>query len=87
LGVIYKNASMENIENNPKDEQITNDDNAVTNKDGDNDLEKGTQPIQQEKTDAEHIETVVPDNENSDSGPPEEDDSSNEGKGPAGENL
>ena len=34
--------AMENTD--PKDEQITNDDNSVTNKDGDNDLGKGQPP-------------------------------------------
>ncbi len=84
--MLSKIKAMENID--PKDEQITNDDNAVTNKDGDNNLEKGQQLTEQEKPDAERIETVTPDNENGDPGPPEdEEDSSNVGKGPAGENL
>lgn len=73
---------------NPKDEHITNDDNAVTNKDGDNNLEKGEHPIDQKEPDAEHVETVVSDNDNDDPGSPEkEEDPSNKDKGPKGENL
>ena len=78
---------MENINIDPKDDQITNDDNAVTNKDGDNNLEQGEQPAKQSKPDAQSVETVVSDNENGDPGPPEEENSSNKDQGPAGENL
>ncbi|MDB5115788.1 MAG: hypothetical protein JWQ79_1280 [Mucilaginibacter sp.] len=80
---------MENTAyNDPKDEHITNNDTAITNKDGDNNLEKGEQPTEQEKPDSERVETVTPDNENGDPGPPdEEENTSNKGQGPAGENL
>jgi hypothetical protein len=79
---------MENTLNDPKEEQITNNDTSVTNKDGDNNLEKGEQETEQESPDAERVKTVTPDNENGDPGPPEEgEDTSNKGKGPAGENL
>jgi len=71
----------------PKDEQITNEDTAVTNKDGNNDLEQGKQPNAHEKPD---VDTVIPTTD--DSGDPttqdpEAEDSSNKGKGPKGENL
>jgi hypothetical protein len=79
---------MEKIQNDPKDEHITNDDSAVTNKDGDNNLEKGEQPAVEDESDSERVKTVTPDNENGDPGPPdEESDPSNKGKGPADENL
>lgn len=76
---------MEN--NNPKDEQITNDDTAVTNKDGNNNLEKGEQPTEQKKPDAERVPTVTPDNDSGDPSPPKQENTSNKGQGPAGENL
>lgn len=58
---------MENTEeNNPKDERITNDDNAVTNKD---ELEKGNQPTKQDKPDDERVPTITPDNDSGDPGP------------------
>jgi hypothetical protein len=64
---------MESAEvKDPKDDKITNEDNAVTNKDGDNDLEKGKQPIDQKKPDKERVPTITPDNENGNPGPPEE---------------
>ncbi|MDB5032378.1 hypothetical protein [Mucilaginibacter sp.] len=76
---------MENTAyNEPKDDQITNDDTAVTNKDGDNDLEKGEQPTEQNNPDEERIPTVTPDNDNDD---PEDENTSNKGQGPKGENL
>ncbi len=69
--------AMENTD--PKDEQITNDDNSVTNKDGDNDLEKGQPPsplkgAQKEQPDTDADDETLPE---------EEEDSSNVGKGPA----
>ena len=69
--------AMENTD--PKDEQITNDDNSVTNKDGDNDLEKGQPPsplkgAQNEQPDTDADDETLPE---------EEEDSSNVGKGPA----
>lgn len=80
---------MENTAyNDPKNEQITNDDTAVTNKDGNNDLEKGAQPTEQNKPDAERVPTVTPDNDSGDPTPPKkEENTSNKGQGPAGENL
>lgn len=76
---------MENYENkSPKDDRITNDDNSVTNKD---ELEKGNQPTKQDKPDEERVPTVTPDNNSGDPGPAADEDSSNKGKGPAGENL
>ncbi|MDB5155182.1 MAG: hypothetical protein JWR54_3933 [Mucilaginibacter sp.] len=64
---------MESAEmKDPKDDKITNEDNAVTNKDGDNDLEKGKQPIDQKKPDKERVPTITPDNENGNPGPAEE---------------
>jgi hypothetical protein len=74
--------AMENTD--PKDEQITNDDNSVTNKDGNNNLEKGQPPNPQKGEQDEQ-----PDNDIGDATMPEEEaaDSSNVGKGPAGENL
>lgn len=76
--------------NDPKDEQITNEDYAVTNKDGDNDLEQGKQPAAQDNPDAGDVDTVIPSTD--DSGDPttqepEDEDTSNKGKGPKGENL
>jgi hypothetical protein len=55
---------------NPKDDMITNKDDSITNKDGDNYLEKGEQPTEQNKPDKELVPTVTPDNENGDPGPP-----------------
>jgi hypothetical protein len=54
----------------PKDEKITNNDDSITNKDGDNYLEKGGEPTDQNKPDKEQIPTVTPDNENGDPGSP-----------------
>lgn len=79
-----------NAINDPKDEQITNNDPAVTNKDGNNDLEKGKQTNVQDKPDEERVKTVTPATD--DSGDPtvqdpEDEDTSNKGQGPKGENL
>jgi hypothetical protein len=71
----------------PKDEKIINKDTSVTNKDGDNDLEKGVQPTDQKKPDQERVPTVTPDNENGNPGPPEDESTSNVGQGPSVENL
>lgn len=54
----------------PKDEKITNQDDSVTNKDGNNNLEKGKQPAEQKNVDGPQIKTVTPDNDNGDPGPP-----------------
>jgi hypothetical protein len=92
---------MKNTENtDPKDDQITNDDTAVTNKDGDNNLEQGEQPTAEDKTAVTDIPTVTPGND-ADPGlgqspvvkgeqtPVEkgEENASNKGQGPKGENL
>jgi len=69
----------------PKDEQITNNDDSVTNKDGDNNLEKGEQQTDQSKPVDKKVLTELSDNDNA----PELADAtaSNKGQGPAGENL
>ena len=59
--------------NSPKDEHILNKDDSITNKDGDNYLEKGEQPTDQNKPDKERVPTVTPDNDNGEPGPPAED--------------
>jgi len=53
----------------------------------DADLKKGTQAGVQSKADSPRVKTVTPDNDNGDAGKPAQKDSSNKGKGPAGENL
>jgi hypothetical protein len=73
--------------NDPKDDKIINKDDAVTNKDGDNNLEKGKQPTDQKNPDKERVPTVTPDNDNGNPGPPAEESSSNKDGGPAQENL
>jgi len=65
---------MENVQlKDPKDEQIINKDESVTNKDGDSYLEKGSQPTAQKNESDIYIPTVTPDNDNGDPGPPAED--------------
>lgn len=67
---------MESVEvKDPKDEKIINKDESVTNKDGNNDLEKGKQPTNQKEPDPDkaRVPTVTPDNDNGDPGPPAED--------------
>jgi hypothetical protein len=73
--------------NDPKDDQITNDDTSVTNKDGDNDLEKGEHPVAEANIDVDKIPT--PDDNLGDPTPltEEDEDTSNKGQGPKGENL
>lgn len=61
--------------------------NQVNNTDQDQNLNKGKQPSEQKKADSPRVATVTPDNENGEPGAPAEKDSSNKGKGPAGENL
>jgi hypothetical protein len=77
-------------ESGPKEEQITNDDHSVTNHDDDG-LEKGELATEQNKPDDQRVPTITPDNDSGEPGAPasekEEEDSSNKGKGPAGENL
>lgn len=52
---------MENTENtDPIDDQITNDDNSVTNKDGDNNLEQGEQTPAEPEVKATDIPTATP---------------------------
>jgi hypothetical protein len=53
----------------------------------DKDLNKGTQPNVQKKADSPRVTTVTPGNDNGKPGAPASKDSSNKGKGPAGENL
>lgn len=89
---------MESLENtDPIDDQITNQDDSVTNKDGDNDLEQGSEPNVQDKPDEVRVPTVTPAHD--DAGDPtptdieeggdpgDESDPSNTDAGPAGENL
>ncbi|HTD39172.1 MAG TPA: hypothetical protein VK671_01030 [Mucilaginibacter sp.] len=44
----------------PKDEHITNKDDSITNKDGNNYLEKGEQPTDQNNPDKESVRTAAP---------------------------
>ena len=86
---------MENLNNDPIDEQITNDDNSVTNKDGDNMLEQEEGANVQNKPDEVRVPTVTPGTEDNDPTDDvieddkrkEETDPSNKGQGPKGENL
>ena len=73
----------------PQDDQITNNDDSVTNKDGDNNLEQGQEANVQDQPDEERVTTVTPNNDNENPTQTEEpeDDSSNKGQGPSGENL
>lgn len=73
--------------NDPIDDQITNDDNSVTNKDGDNELEKAEPPRSEEDADIDR--TAAPDENMGDPTPlkEEDEDNSNKGQGPKGENL
>ena len=50
-------------------------------------LSKGNQPTVQNKPDDKRVPTVAPDNDSGKPGAPAKKDSSNKGKGPAGENL
>jgi len=59
-------------------------DKAKTN---DANLQNGIQAGEQSKPDKPRVKTVTPDNDNGDPGAPAQKDSSNKGKGPAGENL
>lgn len=59
--------------NSPKDEQILNKDDSITNKDGNSYLEKGEQPTDQTKPQEMQAPAVVPDNGNTEPEPaPEE---------------
>jgi hypothetical protein len=63
-----------------------NNENVRTNTDAD-ELDKGDGPNVQDKPDDTRVETVVPGNDNGDPGPSSEQNSSNKGQGPSGENL
>ncbi|MDB5157741.1 MAG: hypothetical protein JWR50_2448 [Mucilaginibacter sp.] len=83
---------MENTaDTGPKNDQITNDDNSVTNKDGDNDLEQGEPQVDphEANSDVDRIQTTTPDDNMGDPTPikEEDEDNSNKGQGPKGENL
>jgi|GEM_PF-1022584 hypothetical protein len=58
------------VVNDPKDEHILNKDDSITNKDGDNYLEKGEQPATENKPDPKQVPTVTPDNDNGEPGQP-----------------
>ncbi|RVU03115.1 hypothetical protein EOD41_04050 [Mucilaginibacter limnophilus] len=74
------NTENQNENTDPREDQI-----------GENDggnLAKGDQPTEQTQPDDERVETVTPDNDSGDPGPPvEERDSSNKDGGPKEENL
>jgi hypothetical protein len=72
--------------NDPKDDQITNDDTSVTNKDGDNDLEKGEPSTNETEIDADKI-PASDDNIGDPTPRKKGEHASNKGKGPKGENL
>lgn len=67
-----------------KDPKIINKDNSVTNKDDDNDVEN-EQSTDQKKAEKEHVLTLISDNDNA--GILADESASNNGQGPAGENL
>jgi hypothetical protein len=73
------------VTKDPKDVRIINKDDSVTNKDGDNNLEKGEQPADQVKSGKEKVLTTLSDNDNA--GLLADENTSNKGQGPAGENL
>ncbi|GGH07225.1 hypothetical protein [Mucilaginibacter phyllosphaerae] len=60
--------------------------NIRTNTDSD-EIDKGSEPNVQDKPDDTRVKTVTPGNDNGDPGPDTEQDASNKGKGPSGENL
>ena len=59
--------------NDTKEEHILNKDDSITNKDGDNYLEKGGQSSDQDKPDQKRLDAVIPDNDNGDPESPAED--------------
>lgn len=72
---------MESVKvKDPGNGKIINRDNAVTNKDNQDNPEKGEQPVNQKTN------PVTPSNDNPDLYEPA-DESSNKGQGPSGENL
>jgi len=84
---------MENLNDDPIDEQITNDDNSVTNKDGDNMLEQEEGTNVQNKPDEVRVPTVTPGESTEDADAEDSKDKSvgvepsNTHEGPKGENL
>jgi hypothetical protein len=66
---------------------MSNKENKTTANSTDAGLQKGTQAGEQSKADSPRVKTVTPDNDNGAAGKPAQKDSSNKGKGPAGENL
>ncbi len=68
----------------PKDNKIINKDDSVTNNDSDNVTEK-EQATDQKKEDKEPVLAVISDNDNA--GILADENASNKGQGPAGENL
>ena len=78
---------METSENNnPKDDQITNQDDSVTN--SDSSAEEPNKHPEPEQEVAKEIPTVTPNNDGAPTpAQPEDEDTTNKGKGPSGENL
>lgn len=81
---------MENLKD-PIDEQIVNNDDAVTNKDGDNMLEQEEDTNVQTKPDEVRGPTVTPGDDTADAAPEDskdqDEDAGNKGEGPKGQNL
>ena len=71
---------------NPKDEQITNQDNSVTNADPDN-YTKGEQENEQTNADEVRVPTVTPDNDSGDPGPPAEEPAVDKGENKPGKKV
>jgi hypothetical protein len=71
----------------PKDEQITNQDNSVTNADPDTDTEKGEQENEQKEPDNVRVPTVTPDNDSGDPGPPAEEPAVDKGETKPGKQV
>jgi hypothetical protein len=59
--------------NDPKDEHILNKDDSITNKDGDNYLERGELPTDHSKSDQKRASTVTPNDNTGEPEPPAED--------------
>ena len=83
---------MESLENlDPIDDQITNNDDSVTNKDGDKMLEQEEGANVQDKPDEVRVPTVTPGSEptevTSEDDKDQAEESSNKDEGPKGENL
>lgn len=71
----------------PKDDQIINNDDSVTNKDGNNDLEKGVHPFDQKKSNIDQLSTKVPAPADDEDLQIEDESSASVGQGQAVENL